>query len=254
MDSLDRSYGCIKPTSPKYSMHLKPDMVIGGEVISWTRSIPGPKYVYSTDSIKHASPKFTIGEKQEMVIGGNVPSWTNSIPGPKYAYNIDTFRPRQPVFTMGGRSASEGKISKDAPQPSALDAKALETAVNFTKNKPPSFSIGAKVPVCGAGQGSWVASIPGPKYKYDADVIKKKPPNWSMGVKLKSEGEIMSVRSPGPCKYEGAAIDAKKQGEVDSTKRKSFSCGMGVGPRWGGTVNEMLRHGALSRYEKPSRR
>jgi hypothetical protein len=30
-------------------MRTKPEMVIGGGVPSWTKSIPGPKYMYDTD-------------------------------------------------------------------------------------------------------------------------------------------------------------------------------------------------------------
>ena len=69
----------------------------------------------------------------------------------------------------------------------------------------------------------------------------------------------MKVRSPGPMKYDGPAMESKKQEMVDSTRsgrdlpeslghpklrstltglkalgrrNKSFSCSFGVGPRW----------------------
>lgn len=85
----------------------------------------------------------------------------------------------------------------------------------------------------------------------------------------------MKVRSPGPLRYSGSAMDSKKQEQVDSTRRwpwsfqepfhtpmggilrpwparnKSFSCSFGVGPRWKGPVSEMALSGALARYDRP---
>lgn len=257
LDSIDKGYKCIKRGAPAYTLHEKPAMVIGGQVLSWTNSIPGPKYTYNPDTVRQEAPKFSIAEKQEMVIGGGVPSWTNSIPGPKYTYSIDTVKPRQPVFTMRGRGGSDSSLSRKKPatEPGAIDSKTLEEAVNFTKKKPPSFSISSKPGmICGEPVPSWVKSIPGPKYTYSDDVNKRKPPLFSIGVKLKTEGELMSVRSPGPAAYTGAAIDAKKQSEVDSTKRKSFGTSFGVGPRWGGTAYQMILTGASTRFDKPGRR
>merc|ERR1719265_3139749 len=88
---------------------------------------------------------------------------------------------------------------------------------------------------------------PGPIYNQEQPAEARAS---TIGKRLPTEGEIMSVRSPGPCNYSGSAIDAKKQSEVDSTKKRSFSCSFGVGPRWEGPTSEMVASGALTRYEQ----
>lgn len=234
-------------------MYSKPDMIIGGEVKSWTSSIPGPKYSYSCDLYMPKAPVYTMREKPDFVVGSGVPSWIKSIPGPKYTYDLNYVRERQPVFSMQGRTEAGSMFAKTGV--SDVGAGKIDECFDFTKPKPPSFSMSSKTDVvCGGPVPSWVKSIPGPKYTYDTNCYREKRPNWSMGKRLKSEGELMSVRSPGPSNYHGPAINSKKQCEVDSTRRKSFSTGFGIGSRWNGPAAELVRSGAMSRFDKPRRR
>jgi hypothetical protein len=71
---------------------------------------------------------------------------------------------------------------------------------------------------------------PGPIY----DPPKLDSKAYTIGRKLPTEGDILSVRSPGPCNYHGSAIDPKKQAAVDSTKKNSPSFGFGIGSRFRG--------------------
>jgi len=117
-DALKKGYRLTTPQEPKWTLGVKPAMVIGGNVPSWTNSIPGPKYMYDTNQFKAKQPVFTIGTKLDMVIGGVIPSWQNSIPGPKYTYDTDKFKNRQPVYTIGEKLPTEGEImSKRSPGP-----------------------------------------------------------------------------------------------------------------------------------------
>lgn len=256
MEQIDSGYKATRRQAPKYTMRPKPEMVIGGSVPSWTNSIPGPKYACNADVFKPKHPVYSIRQKPEMVIGGGVPSWTNSIPGPKYMYDTDVIKPRQPVFTMGGRGEDEDKkLTRPQSAPSLTqcptDAQ-IENGYKMTKQQPPKWSIYSRpAMVSGEAVPSWVRSVPGPKYKYDADVYKPRQPVFTIGKKLPTEGEIMSLRSPGPMRYGGAAMDSKKQELVDSTRKKTFSTSFGIGSRWDGPEAEMVKSGAWNRYARP---
>merc|ERR1719162_2359372 len=102
--------------------------------------------------------------------------------------------------------------------------------------------VGGEIP-------SWTRSIPGPKYVYDTDKFKHQPPTYSIGEKLKTEGEIMATRSPGPI-YGGATTCAAKQSLVDSTKRRTCAPSFGIGPRWKGLTYEIVLSGAYDRFER----
>eukprot|EP00930_Biecheleria_cincta_P089176 TRINITY_DN78448_c0_g1_i1.p1 TRINITY_DN78448_c0_g1~~TRINITY_DN78448_c0_g1_i1.p1 ORF type:complete len:283 (-),score=56.57 TRINITY_DN78448_c0_g1_i1:536-1384(-) len=240
--------------SPKWSMREKPKMIIGGPVPSWQESIPGPKYSYDVNVVKKREPQYTMRTKPDMVVGGGVPSWTKSIPGPKYSTNTDNFKPRQPVYSMQGRGqamvdemAKKGKES--APEIGMED---LKKGMDASRKKAPEVSIKSRTKMIpGAPVPSWVASIPGPKYNTNMDTYKAKTPVYSMGRKLPTESDLMKARSPGPC-YNGAAMDAKKQSEVDSTKSRGFSCSFGIGSRWEGQHASMTRQGVFSRFDKPA--
>jgi len=250
MDQMDKGFNATRSTAPKWTMRAKPDFVVGGQVPSWVNSIPGPKYNCNADVFKTKQPVYTMRMKPEVVVGALSPKWQRQIPGPKYSYNADVVKPRQPVYTIsGGRSEKTNKDAGDDQPPPRSPV--LDGAYAQTKKADPSFSFGAKRDfVSGGAVPSWVNSIPGPKYNYSVDTFKKKQPTYTIGKKLPSESDLMAVRSPGPV-YSGSAIDAKKQAEVDSTKKKSFAPGFGVGSRWGGPANDMVRSGALSRYDSP---
>lgn len=237
---------------------------------------------------KKIPPKWTMRSKPEMVIGASVPSWVNSIPGPKYSYNTDHFKPRQPVYTMQGRpkgekpedggtkssaslpnldqyckaehslstcassptfsfSASDRwkKSPKSQPNPDFLDPSRAGDSCKgrLGAGKTPHYSIGKRLPT--EGDLMSVRS-PGPIY----NEYKVETRSATIGKRLPTEGDIMSVRSPGPCNYGGSAVDIKKQSEVDSTKKKTFSCSFGIGKRWEGPQAEMSASGALTRYEQ----
>jgi len=135
---------------PEWTMGIKPAMVIGGSVPSWTNSIPGPKYLYDTNGFKQRQPVYTLGSKIDFVVGGSIPSWVNSIPGPKYTYDTDKFKPAQPVYTIGEKLPTEGEImSKRSPGPiyegPVVDA-SKQSLVDSTKRRTcaPSFGIGSR--------------------------------------------------------------------------------------------------------------
>lgn len=149
-EMLETGYRASQPAPPQWTMGIKPAMVIGGSVPSWTNSIPGPKYMYDTDQFKKRQPVYTLGTKPEMVIGGSIPSWTNSIPGPKYTYDTDKFKNRQPVYTIGEKLPTEGEImSKRSPGPiyggASMDA-TKQSLVDSSKKRTcaPSFGIGSR--------------------------------------------------------------------------------------------------------------
>lgn len=249
MDVMDKCYKASKKHGPQWSMGHKPEMISGEAVPSWVKSIPGPKYVIDTDRYKARAPawgfrpipmkskklssscpgriptvdqidngwkatskqppKWSLGTKPAMVIGDSVPSWVASIPGPKYDPDPDTYMKRPPAYKIGEK----------------ID-----------------LVVGGEIP-------SWTRSIPGPKYTYDTNMFKNRQPCHQIGEKLKTEGEIMSTRSPGPI-YGGSAIDAVKQSHVDSTKRRTCAPSFGVGPRWKGRTYDMILSGAYDRYER----
>ncbi|CAE7237279.1 unnamed protein product [Symbiodinium natans] len=160
--------------------------------------------------------------KPEMVIGGGVPSWTKSIPGPIYSYDTNCFKEKQPVFSIRGRGDDDfgNKNAKDAPQ---ISTEQLMKGIDASRKKPPSWSLKSRpAMVPGDAVPSWVASIPGPKYHYPVDCHKKKQPVYSIGKKLPSESDLMKVRSPGPMRYDGPAMESKKQEMVDSTRPPSW--------------------------------
>ncbi|CAJ1364753.1 unnamed protein product [Effrenium voratum] len=235
---------------PKWTMAEKPKMVIGGPVPSWQASIPGPQYNYSTDNFKHKQPVYSMRGKPEMVIGGGVPSWIKSIPGPQYSYDTDSFKERQPVYSIRGRGEEKKSRSETAPAPATTEA--LMRGIDASRKKPPAWSVKSRpAMVSGDAVPSWVASIPGPKYHPPCDTFKKKQPVYSMGGKLPSESDLMKVRSPGPMRYGGPAMNSKEQEKCDSTRQKSFSCSFGVGPRWSGPTAELVTTGALARFDRP---
>jgi len=258
MAALDSAVKATQRSTPKWTIASKPDFVVGGAVPSWQKSIPGPKYTYNLDVAKEKGPVYSMRKKPDMVIGGNVPSWTNSIPGPKYLYPVDPVKPRQPVFSILGRGEDkkdDQKLARPASAPSIPSASDLDDAFNATKAKPPKFSISSKPEmVIGGPVPSWQKSIPGPKYTYSTDVHKKKTPSFTIGKKLPTESDMMKVRSPGPTRYGGSAIDAKKQSECDSTRSRTFSTSFGIGPRWSGLEYQLSLSGALGRYDTPMNR
>eukprot|EP00933_Yihiella_yeosuensis_P077392 TRINITY_DN8782_c0_g4_i2.p1 TRINITY_DN8782_c0_g4~~TRINITY_DN8782_c0_g4_i2.p1 ORF type:complete len:256 (+),score=66.63 TRINITY_DN8782_c0_g4_i2:123-890(+) len=251
---VEKGMAATIPSSPKWSIYSKPEMVIGGPVPSWVKSVPGPKYNYDTNCYKDKRPQWSMREKPKMIIGSAVPSWQKSIPGPKYNYDTNCYKKKAPQWSMLARNdepKGKSKLLKDnaAPPPPEL----LKQGLDATRPKAKSFSVTSKpAMIPGDPVPSWVKSIPGPKYKYPVEVYKDKRPNWSIGKKLPSEGDLMSVRSPGPANYSGPAVCAKKQGEVDGSKKRSFSCSFGIGARWEGPTAAMARSGALARYNAPA--
>jgi len=68
----------------------------------------------------HQQPKWTLGVKPDMVVGGVIPSWVNSIPGPKYNPDVDKYKHVSPAWSIparveypGGPLALLGAIQKE---------------------------------------------------------------------------------------------------------------------------------------------
>merc|ERR1711924_410783 len=192
-----------------------------------------------------------MGAKVEMISGDAVPSWVRSIPGPKYSIETDKFKKRAPswAFRPVGDGKKKEELSASASAPAIPTTDQLDPGIRATRKMPPKWSLGTKPEmVIGGNIPSWTNSIPGPKYTYDTDKFKNRQPCYHIGEKLKTEGEIMSTRSPGPI-YGGSAIDAKQQSKIDSTKRKSFEPTFGVGDRFKGRTYDIILSGAYDRYE-----
>jgi hypothetical protein len=233
---------------------------------------------------KPVAPKWTMRVKPEMVIGDVVPSWVASIPGPKYVYNIDVTKPRQPVYSMGygppRSSLGGGKKKPDPVLPDLVSMRKAEQKLSTIETvksiklhttdrfRPPPKSMSnpdfldpARAGDVvkgrfGAGKGP-VFTLKG-RLKSEGELLSVRSPGpiydppkltstaWTMARRLPTEGDLLSVRSPGPCQYYGPAIDAKKQAAVDSTKKNSPSPGFGIGPRFRGP---MSKPSATMRYE-----
>jgi hypothetical protein len=149
-EMLEKGFRQTTHDPPKWTLGIKPAMVIGGSVPSWTNSIPGPKYLYDTDQFKKRQPVYTLGGKLEFVVGSSIPSWVKSIPGPKYTYDTDKFKNRQPVFTIGEKLPTEGEImSKRSPGPiyeGCVTDASKQSLVDSTKKRTcaPGFGIGSR--------------------------------------------------------------------------------------------------------------
>lgn len=234
-------------------MGVKPEMISGDAVPSWVKSIPGPKYTIETDKFKKRAPSWafrpaaTEKRKKELSASASAPGKLSTCEQMEAGYKVTTKQP--PKWSLGLKPAmipgdSVPSWVKSIPGPK------YDPDPDKYKRKPPSYTIGEKLDlVVGGSIPSWTNSIPGPKYTYDTDKFKHKQPCYHIGEKLKTEGEIMSTRSPGPI-YGGSAIDAVKQSHVDSTKRRTCAPGFGIGPRWSGPGYEMILSGASNRYER----
>jgi len=245
-----------KRRAPKWTLGVKPEMIIGAGVPSWTKSIPGPKYTYATDQYKERRPQWSMRYKPKMVMGDSVPSWVKSIPGPKYTYDADTVKTRMPVYTIKGRGESEADKASKSLTNSVPNLSQDEMKANFeaTHNAPPKFSLVSKpAMIPGEPVPSWVKSIPGPKYSYSTDSFKTRRPVYSIGPKLPTESDLMKVRSPGPI-YGGSAMDVKKQELCDGSKHRTPSTSFGIGARWEGKAYDLVRTGASARYNRPAMR
>merc|ERR1711904_522914 len=121
-----------------------------------------------------------------------------------------------PSYSIRARLPTEGELmSTRSPGP----------IYNQEVPKGPSYSIRERLPTEGE-----LMSIRSPGPIYSPDV--KKGPCYSIRERLPTEADLMSIRSPGPCTYSGAAVDAKKQAEVDSTKKRIKACSFGIGARF----------------------
>lgn len=238
----------VKKRSPQWSLATKPEMVVGGGVPSWTKSIPAPgTYSYPTDAYKNRAPTYTMRVKPEIVVGGVVPSWGKTIPGPKYAYDSNVIKQRQPVYSMPGRPKAEKSLTASAP---ALSQDALKSSFEAANKKPPSFSLKSRPKVI-PGEVPPSNNVPGPGVPCETDKFKRRQPSWHIGAKLPTEIDNMKSRSPGPARYTGTAMESKKQECVDSTRRRTPAPGFGYGERWKGTEYELVRSGAMARYNAP---
>merc|ERR1712232_1160001 len=97
-------------------------------------------------------------------------------------------------------------------------------------------------------------NVHGPKYSpIEAPRPKwNRAPNHIMGAKLPSEADIKSKdKTPAPNNYGSAAMHSKMQCEIDSTRRKGFSCSFGIGSRWEGVDYNIVKQGGRARYDSP---
>jgi hypothetical protein len=240
---IDRGLNFSKPVAPKWTMRVKPDMVIGDVVPSWVASIPGPKYVYSIDATKPRQPVFSMGYGPPRSGMGNgkkpepvLPDLVAMRQAEQKLSTIETVKTLKLHTTDRFRPPPKSRSNPDFLDP----ARAGDVVKGrFGAGKGPVFTMKGRL----KSEGELMAvRSPGPIY----DPLKLTSTAWTIAKKLPTEGDIMSVRSPGPCRYYGSAIDARKQAAVDSTKKNSPSFGFGVGQRFKGP---MSKPSATTRYE-----
>mmetsp|Transcript_100877 Transcript_100877/g.285915 ORF Transcript_100877/g.285915 Transcript_100877/m.285915 type:complete len:249 (-) Transcript_100877:75-821(-) len=231
---------------PKWTMGPKLDVVVGAPGPKWARTVPAPGK-YSVDLVKPRPPTFSFRGKPEIIIGdASNTAWSRSVPGPKYKYALDTVQPKQPVYSMSGGRDSPAEEAQARRAKSTTDLQNVEHCFEVTKKSVPKWSFTSKPDYKAHNDGELV---PGPKYTYDTNQFKSRQPVFSMGGRLPAESP--KSRSPGPTSYEGTAMESKKQELVDSTRTRSFSTSFGVGSRWEGKQNDMVRTGAMARYNRP---
>jgi len=252
MDQLDKAWKNTHKMAPTFSMGHKPEMVIGGAIPSWVKSIPGPKYDLDTDKYKPRAPSWgfrPISEKKkEMSSSASAPSLKGPTVDQIDAGYKGTTK-QNPRWSLGTKPAMV--IGDSVPSwVKSIPGPKYDIDIDKYKKRPPAYKIGEKLEMVIGGEiPSWTKSIPGPKYSCDTDKFKNRQPTYTIGEKLKTEGEIMSTRSPGPI-YGGSAIDAVKQSHVDSTKKRTCAPGFGIGPRWSGKQYEIILSGASYRFER----
>lgn len=241
MSQTERFYKATSPISPSYSMGTKTSLA------QQSQETPGPYDLCNLDVVHPKQPSPMITSRPTMVIGGDVPSWKQSIPGP-YTYNPDVVRPRAPVPSIGLTGTTQSRVPKQSRSEGRLRLTAGFAMVN---PRTPSWSmVSRKSMVVGGDVPSWKSSIPGP-YHSNPDAVLRRVPSFTIGAKLQSESDLMKVRAPGPLQYGGAAMNAKQQANVDSTKERTVSCSFGRGPPRFGREYELARRGGLQRYERP---
>mmetsp|Transcript_98997 Transcript_98997/g.251306 ORF Transcript_98997/g.251306 Transcript_98997/m.251306 type:complete len:109 (+) Transcript_98997:3-329(+) len=85
-----------------------------------------------------------------MIPGEPAPSWVKSIPGPKYVYDTDTYKERRPNWSMAPKLPTEADLMKKrSPGPvyggASQDAKKQECCDSTRHRSPaPGFGIGAR--------------------------------------------------------------------------------------------------------------
>jgi len=260
MESMDTAWNHLSKCKrdPSFTIAEKNEMVIGGAVPSWVKSIPGPIYSSNISIERPRSPAYTIGKSGSSRNSAKNATFSSG-PGPtRYTVNVNAVLPSKPAFTMAsGRDAAATRRAS-RPSSAASDGKVrdassppVDIAFNATRAVAPKYSIGLKSDVqIGGAVPSWVKTIPGPaKYQYNADIYRRSSPKFTIGKKLKSESDLRATRSPDKF-YDGAAQDAKKQELVDGTRPRTPAASFGIGARWQGPVSRMASSGALSRYEK----
>lgn len=252
LEQLDKGWRSTTRQPPQYSMAIKPKMICGDAVPSWVESIPGPKYTYDADKFKRRSPAWTISSSPKKSGSG---SMTKSQSAPAVAPDKDAVDKGfhatlrgSPKWSMATKPAMV--IGGSVPSwTNSIPGPKYTYSVDQVKKKPPSWSMSPKLDfVVGSEIPSWVKSIPGPKYTYNADTFKEKQPVYTIGEKLPTESDLQKKRSPGPI-YRGVTTDASAQSLVDSTKRRTCAPSFGIGPRWEGQAYEMVLSGAWARYE-----
>jgi len=251
MEQLDKCWKNTHKIAPQWSMGVKPEMISGDAVPSWVKSIPGPKYAIETDKFKKRAPAWAFrpinDKKKELSSSSSAPNLGPTCEQIDNGYKAT--RKGNPKWSLGTKPAM---IPGDAVPSwvASIPGPKYNPDPDKYKKRPPAYKIGEKNEVIIGGViPSWVKSIPGPKYFVETDKFKKRQPCYRIGEKLATEGEIMSKRSPGPI-YGGSAIDAVKQSQVDSSKRRTCAPSFGVGPRWEGRTYEMVLSGAYDRYER----
>jgi len=160
--NVTNSYWCGKPgkIGPPRQPNLPGPQNYCSE-IAWRRNAP-------------QQPKWSLAIKPEMVIGGVVPSWVNSIPGPKYSVNPDTYKQTMPSWSIPGRGnipggplALQGMIKHECDQLYKQAVKDMPSGAG-TMSSPQLLDQRASFGICGCnlaqfanlGRTGSVASLP----------------------------------------------------------------------------------------------
>lgn len=141
---------CVKERQPVYSMRGRGDET-KSQLAKSAPQISPDDLKKGLNASRKKPPEWSLKSRPKMIIGGAVPSWTKSIPGPKYNYDTDTYKDRKPVYSIGKKLPTESDMMKArSPGPtaykgSASDAK-IQSEVDSTRQKSfgCSFGIGAR--------------------------------------------------------------------------------------------------------------
>lgn len=138
---------CYKERQPVYSMQGRGDAETKAQMAKSAPQISPDDLKKGLNASRPTPPEWSLKSRPSMIVGGEVPSWTRSIPGPKYTFETEVYKDKKPVYSIGKKLPTESDMMKvRSPGPtryggSASDAK-IQSEVDSTRSKSFSCSFG----------------------------------------------------------------------------------------------------------------